>query len=363
MVVTSSESGLRDVFFMNSQLIMSCVTSTSFSISINGDIHGYRVTPFLLTYSHDLFNFARGEVESARLIMKSLSELSVKYLGVPLISSRLLNKDGKILVERDKNRIGDWKNESLSFAGIIQDFQQHMRGFLWCNGELKRGKAKVAWENICLSKSESSLGIRSLEDVPIKSDLSWGWLKLLQIRDLVKPFFWITIGNGKSTSVWFDNWCSRSPLIMYLTPRDITSEGFNIKSCVADLVANRGAAWEALRPRGVEVSWYHVVWFSHCMENVPPHLHDIMLELQPIAHIRSAKSVFGRLIVATTSYLVWLEHNNRIFKKVRRSPKEIRDIIMVTIRLKLLSFRFKNTAMVHNLLSCWKIPSNFRLYS
>ncbi|GKG07356.1 hypothetical protein Tco_0330325, partial [Tanacetum coccineum] len=35
-----------------------------------------------------------------------LSELPVKYLGVPLISSRLLNKDCKVLVEKAKNRIG-----------------------------------------------------------------------------------------------------------------------------------------------------------------------------------------------------------------------------------------------------------------
>ena len=44
-------------------------------------------------------------------------QLPVKYLGVPLISSRLLNKDCKILVEKARNRIGDWKNKSLSFAG------------------------------------------------------------------------------------------------------------------------------------------------------------------------------------------------------------------------------------------------------
>nr|GFC23181.1 hypothetical protein [Tanacetum cinerariifolium] len=42
--------------------------------------------------------------------------LPVKYLGVPLISSRLLNKDCKVLVEKAKNRIGDWKKKSLSFA-------------------------------------------------------------------------------------------------------------------------------------------------------------------------------------------------------------------------------------------------------
>ena len=46
--------------------------------------------------------------------------LPMKYLGVPLISSRLLYKDCKILVERVRKKIGDWKNKWLSFAGRRQ---------------------------------------------------------------------------------------------------------------------------------------------------------------------------------------------------------------------------------------------------
>lgn len=37
------------------------------------------------------------------------STLPIKYLGVPFISSRLLYKDCKLLVERVQNRIGDAK--------------------------------------------------------------------------------------------------------------------------------------------------------------------------------------------------------------------------------------------------------------
>ncbi|GKF79135.1 hypothetical protein Tco_0234703, partial [Tanacetum coccineum] len=94
----------------------------------------------------------------------------------------------KILVEKAKNRIEDWKNKFLSFAGtlqlcksvissihvywasilmiakgIIYDNHQLIRGFLWCNGEYKRGKAKVAWDGICLPKDEGGLGLRSLD--------------------------------------------------------------------------------------------------------------------------------------------------------------------------------------------------------
>ncbi|GKC36131.1 hypothetical protein Tco_1048515 [Tanacetum coccineum] len=73
--------------------------------------------------------------------------------------------------------------------------------------------------------------------------MSWGWRKLLQIQELVKPFFWSKLGNGMSTSLWYDRWCSQCPLIQYLSPRDITSEGYNLQTCVADLVSNNGWLW------------------------------------------------------------------------------------------------------------------------
>ncbi|GJZ72126.1 putative reverse transcriptase domain, reverse transcriptase zinc-binding domain protein [Tanacetum coccineum] len=519
--------------------IMACVTSTSFSIGINRDVHGFfkgkrglgqgdPFSPYLFTlvmevltlilkrrvrgfdsfryhkhceelqlinvcFADDLFIFARGNIESARVIMESLEEfkhvsglasslpksttffcnvvshiklgilnimpfaegtLPVIYLGVPLISSRLFNNDCKFLVEKAHNRIGDWKNKSLSFAGRLQlcrlvissmhvywasvlmiptcillDIEQLIRGFLWCNGELKRGKAKVAWNDICLPKSEGGLGIRSLEifnialgrsfwDVPLKCDVSWGWLKLLQLRDFVRPYLWMQIGNGKDISAWFDVWCEHCPLIHFLSFRDFAREGYTLQTTVLDLLSNAGwrwpqswllkaptlgliptpsiddnkvdvhlwrdsngvmskfsvkAAWEAFRPRGNVVPWQwdvgvgtnlsmlrcvfcdsqpdsheHLffecsyaskIWVFIChltgMDLVPARLEDIAAFLQPIAHKRSA---------------------------LKRSPKELRDIIMVTVRLKLLTFRFKNTTKVNELLSTWNMPNNFRLY-
>lgn len=46
-------------------------------------------------------------------------KLHVRYLDVPLIPSRLCHKDCKVLVEKVHNRIGDWKNKSLSIAGRL----------------------------------------------------------------------------------------------------------------------------------------------------------------------------------------------------------------------------------------------------
>nr|GEU51531.1 hypothetical protein [Tanacetum cinerariifolium] len=79
---------------------------------LNGNIHRFFKGKRGLRQD-DLF-FARGDVESARVIMDSLEEfkktsgeLPVKYLGDPLISLRLLNKDCKVLVEKAKNKIDD----------------------------------------------------------------------------------------------------------------------------------------------------------------------------------------------------------------------------------------------------------------
>ncbi|GJV66863.1 hypothetical protein Tco_1482372 [Tanacetum coccineum] len=98
------------------------------------------------------------------------------------------------------------------------------------------------------------------------------------------------------------------------------------------------------------------------MELVPPILYDIVAHLLSMANKRTARSIFGKLILAATSYFVWLERNNRLFKNVKRTPEELRDVIMVTVRLKLLSFKFKNSANVISLLDRWKMPRSFRLY-
>ncbi|GKE19038.1 hypothetical protein Tco_1426615, partial [Tanacetum coccineum] len=106
---------------------------------------------------------------------------------------------------------------------------------------------------------------RSFWDVPLKCDVSWGWLKLLQLHDFVTPYFWTKTGNGKDISAWFDVWCEDFPLIRFLSPRDFAREGLISTPSIDDnkvdvhlLHDSNGvmskfsikAAWEAFRPRG-----------------------------------------------------------------------------------------------------------------
>ncbi|GKG11089.1 hypothetical protein Tco_0342489 [Tanacetum coccineum] len=114
------------------------------------------------------------------------------------------------------------------------DIEQIMRNFLWCPGSDSRGKAKVAWDVVCLPKVEGGLGIRRLDyfnsalmvshlwkllslkeslwvkwihayklngrnfwDVPLRGNMSWGWRKILQLRPIVREFIWHKIGNDQ----------------------------------------------------------------------------------------------------------------------------------------------------------------------
>ncbi|XP_021985761.1 uncharacterized protein LOC110881945 [Helianthus annuus] len=437
--------------------IMVCVSSTSFSICVNGNVYGYfkgrrglrqgdPMSPYLFTlvmeiltsilhnastidssfrfhnrcvkqriinlcFADDLLLFARGEVASVKTIMSSLNrfkdmsglhpslakstifmcnidrrtkrrilrivpfqqgEFPIRYLGVPLITTKLSYKDCRVLSDRLESRITNWKNKTLSFAGRLQlilsvlsamstywasvftlpartikELEQKMRGFLWCQGPLMKGKAKVSWNSVCMPKAEGGLGIRRLNDmnislmtkhinsilsgrqslwvdwvkihllkdrnfwdIPIPSICSWGWRNLLKGRVHVQRFFWTKIGDGMATSAWYDSWCELCPLGNLISPSMMRQAGLSIHSKVADLISegnwnwpshwltsypvlnqlpsinlsegvrdvvlwkdinerlvpfSSSDAWECIRSRGTQVSWYNLVWFSQCI--------------------------------------------------------------------------------------------------
>ncbi|GJY47405.1 putative RNA-directed DNA polymerase [Tanacetum coccineum] len=523
--------------------IMVCVSTTSYSVYINGDLHGWfngkrglrqgdPLSPYLFTlvmevltlivqrrvsatevfqYHHhcekqrivnlcfadDLFLFARGHLDSVSVIMNALEEfksvsgrvpsipksttffcnvpialkssilnlmpfaegiLPVRYLGVPLISFRLLYQDCRVLVEKLESRVFDWRNKFLSFARRLQLL---MRGFLWCQVEMKKGKAKVAWDSVCTPQKEGGLG-----------DVSWGWRKLLQIRHRVRPFIWHKIYNGKSASMWFDRWVDGCPLRDTFTIRNILRSGFSLTDSVSDLISNGywrwppdwstrfpdvvsipvpdlhesrddlivwrddngvchpfsvALAWDSLRVRANVVDWYHVVWFSHCiprhsihlwlviqnklktqdrlrqwdvgpsvdlnllrcplcsmvpdshyhlffdcsfstqvwtqvqslsgMDSIPPRMDDILAFLIPISKGRSVLSIIARIVLDATAYFLWMERNSRLFKKKFLTADKLVQAICSTVRLKLITFKFKKIATRSQLLlDRWKPP-------
>ncbi|PWA72314.1 reverse transcriptase zinc-binding domain-containing protein [Artemisia annua] len=74
-------------------------------------------------------------------------------------------------------------------------------------------------------------------DVDLASNVSWGWRKLLQIRDTIRPHFWHVLGDGRNTSAWFDNWDTQCPLMNHVSYRAVTNTGFDLQANVFDVIS------------------------------------------------------------------------------------------------------------------------------
>nr|GEU82219.1 hypothetical protein [Tanacetum cinerariifolium] len=277
-----------------------------------------------------------------------VGSLPVRYLGVPLISKRLYVKDCHLLIDKARKRLLDWKNKSLSFTGRLQlimsvlssmqvywasvfilssaianDIERFMRDFLWNYGVFKRGKACVNWN------SKESLWVRWINtyrlkgrnfwDVTDNGGACWAWKKLLRYRRVFRSHIFHRIGDGKNTSLWFDNWHAICPLSDFISKRKIFASDLSLGCKVADVIRNGSwewpssisnsfdvlsvipppvlvhdkfdvvrwksrngnlcdfsvsTVWDDIRRYGALVPWAKLVWFSQCIPR-----HSFMLWL------------------------------------------------------------------------------------
>ncbi|GJY70577.1 hypothetical protein Tco_0474280 [Tanacetum coccineum] len=397
-----------------------------------------------LCFADDLFLFSHGDVNSARVIMDALNEfkqvsgltpksmasfcnvlnhvklfimqilpfeegrLPVKYLGVLLVSSRLIFCDCKELIEKVQSRASVF----ILPARILLDIKQIMRRFLWCHGNVRRGQAKVAWDVICLPKNEGGLGIRKLDSF----NNSLMCIKLNEV-----------ILNGHLN--WPPDWYSKYPsLILVIDPNIIsgahdTLEWRNFNGRVNPFSVN--CVWNMIRPRSDKVVWYHAIWFSYCVprhalnmwlitkqwlktqdklsawDNIDPstmtcslcelqsdsHEHlffecnfykqvwhrvkviaglpnssdaidSIMNDIIPFSMQRTSKGIAAKLVMAASTYFIWQERNNRMFKKVKRSLDQVVDCIINSVRFKLMTCKWKKTKAALELAKLWKLADS-----
>ncbi|MFS7912516.1 putative transcription factor interactor and regulator CCHC(Zn) family [Helianthus anomalus] len=165
-----------------------------------------------------------------------------------------------------------WASIFILPGRVVNELETNMRGFLWCQGPMRKGKAKVSWKAVCVPKNEGGLGIRRIGemnnalmatnawsiivkreslwvawihtyrlkdrnfwDCRIPSTCAWSWRKILQLRPIIQPFVWAKIGNCKQVSAWFDNWSVVGPLNKILSYRTISNGGFNLTTKVKDI--------------------------------------------------------------------------------------------------------------------------------
>ncbi|KAL2248016.1 UNVERIFIED_CONTAM: hypothetical protein Sindi_2653900 [Sesamum indicum] len=160
--------------------------------------------------------------------------LPMRYLGLPLLSSRLTVADCNPLLLKIDKRIAGWEGMALSYAG---------------RGITNSGYAKVAWKDLCRPKDEGGIGFKDiailnrtlmtkklcdiircdrtsiwvewlyqgrLRDTSIwtirENGGSWGWRKILHLRAFLRPMVDYQIGDGRTFYLWQDPWHYLGPL-------------------------------------------------------------------------------------------------------------------------------------------------------
>ncbi|GKB41517.1 RNA-directed DNA polymerase, eukaryota, reverse transcriptase zinc-binding domain protein [Tanacetum coccineum] len=274
-------------------LIMTCVTTPSFFVCVNGASHGYfrggrglrqgdPISPYLFTIVMEVFNLTlkqfirdilcHGDVKSAKVVRDALNnfcsmsglrpnmgkrivffgnlkdhvkkeilevlpfsvgKLHVSYLGVPLVSKQLgFNNCRLQLIASVLSAIHVyWASVFMLPKTVINDIDKIMKGFLWNYGELKNGTAKIRLKG------------QSIWKVGIDPNTSAGWKQILSLRDKIKSHIVKKIGDGISSFTWFDKWWEKGVLSDILSADDIKRANLDLKIKVCDMIEDDKWKW------------------------------------------------------------------------------------------------------------------------
>ncbi|GKE62850.1 RNA-directed DNA polymerase, eukaryota, reverse transcriptase zinc-binding domain protein [Tanacetum coccineum] len=299
--------------------IMTCVKSTSFSIYLNGDMHGFfkggrglrqgdPISPYLFTLVMEVFSlimeknieessgfgyhFGCKELKLSHMCFaddllvlckgnRESIELPVDILGASyLICKRTLGvSDCKVLCNKVEERINNWRNKTLSYAGriqlisyvlssmqqywalvyllpatVIHDLEKLFKRFLWNAGDSAKGKARVSWQVVCKPKDQGGLGIKSLKKwnevllirqfwkiIEVKDSLWAKWVNI--VKDRIRDHVWYEIGNGNNVSMWYDKWCIDGLLSSVISRRDIYDARLDDNARVVDMIRDNQWVW------------------------------------------------------------------------------------------------------------------------
>ncbi|KAL0292755.1 UNVERIFIED_CONTAM: hypothetical protein Sradi_6976200 [Sesamum radiatum] len=229
--------------------------------------------------------------------------LPIRYVGVPLVSTKLSIADCRALIQKIDARLAGWSHLNLTFVGrtqlirsvmsamhnywasifllpkaVIKEIKGRMRHFLW-RGSSDRGYAKVSWDQVCKPKCEGGLGIRRVMHLNqalmlkhvwrlLREDrnsiwvqwvllhrlqrqslwtskvttATWCWKQLIKICHILKPGMEYKVGNGDKFKVWLDIWHERGPLIHHY-PRGPLVTGIPVDALFSAVLQQGRWAW------------------------------------------------------------------------------------------------------------------------
>ncbi|KAL0310274.1 UNVERIFIED_CONTAM: hypothetical protein Scaly_2943700 [Sesamum calycinum] len=224
-----------------------------------------RVLPLLITYSQNAFvpglkvNPAKSQIILSRAVQQQRQQilehlgfqegsLPIKYLGIPLTSSRLTIADCRPLLDKVDTRLAGWNHQTMSYAGrlqliksvlstlhtywasvfilpkgVLKILEKKMRTFLW-QGQSGTGKCESGnnYGGYCkmMERQYGWIGFSNTGFViqrfghSIVQRVRGVGRKMLKLRPLLQRGVIYKVGDGSSFSLWQDIWHERGPLCL-----------------------------------------------------------------------------------------------------------------------------------------------------
>ncbi|KAJ9536546.1 hypothetical protein OSB04_un000298 [Centaurea solstitialis] len=367
----------------------------------------------------------------------------IRYLGVPLSPIALRASDYSDIVAKVKDRVQNWKSKFLSFGGrrqlilsvlqslqlywmavflfpsvTIHDLESCFRDFLWTQGATSKGRCKVAWTTICKPLESGGLGVKRLSvwnRALLTKNLwailsrantlwvqwirlyslrgnfwaarrhhrwSWTFARMMTIRDEIRRYVTVRIGDGLSTNAWEDSWLPCGALSSIIPYRV-----FHVRRAYGSLVGHfdrvdwtkmvwfKGhipkhafclwlACLRRLPTQDRMYSWkqdHHELRCSLCNACMDSHSHlffecsfasdvwsrikvkvnwlnaptswDVMMDVLAVT-CTSSRPLMQKLALSATVYMIWQERNTRLFTANHTHVIELVKNIMDVVQLR-----------------------------
>nr|GEX03803.1 RNA-directed DNA polymerase, eukaryota, reverse transcriptase zinc-binding domain protein [Tanacetum cinerariifolium] len=269
---------------------------------------------------------------------------------------------------------------------FIKDINKILRRFLWSNGDLTKGRAKIACEHICKPKDQGAwardlqkwnkiLMTKHVWNVAAKKDSLWVkwihveklkgrrfwevgiennssgiWRTLLNLSEKVKDHILYEIGNGKSVSIWHDKWNNCGPLSQFITKRDIYDARLTKVKYVAEMIDNGVWKWP--------VKWMAKYLILNSI-NVPILDKDCEDKVVWINNVGQKSKFSNSIVWKDLQSMGQKERNGRMFRNKKRDEAGLIKTICDTVKMRLMSMKTKDTVVLSTSIDCCTQLSTF----
>ena len=252
----------------------------------------------------------------------------IKYLGLPFISENLTKKDYGPLINKITALVNSWFSKFLSYAKklqliksvlfslqaywtkmlilpkkVIKIVEQKLSRFLWNGLDHSASRAKISWDHVCKPRNEG-LGLRTLEEwnkvaiigviwnifaeehsiwvawvhlnllkrrshwvVKVPQDSTWSWRKILNLREITRPFIKFIVGFGETISLWHEYWHPNGTLFLQYGYQAVYDAASSFEAKVSrGMVIGFGSLLDQRIYCAFKVSW---AWWRLERENKP----------------------------------------------------------------------------------------------